>query len=124
MSDGSLRSLRFALWEPPSSSSLADEERVRSLLLTTATRETRRRWAGVIPFLTHGGLRFAAPEAFLLAAPSFQLDPSLHYTGASFVAALELAGGWRFRWGGCVANQKGACRQPRRDRRSRDPRSG
>jgi hypothetical protein len=35
----SLRSLRIALWSPPTSSSFADEERVCSLLLSTAARD-------------------------------------------------------------------------------------
>jgi hypothetical protein len=38
--DFSLRSLRFAFWKPPFSSSLAAEKRVCSLLLTAAARET------------------------------------------------------------------------------------
>ena len=41
LSDGSLRSLRIALWSPPTSSSFADEKRVPSLLLSTAARDPR-----------------------------------------------------------------------------------
>jgi hypothetical protein len=42
MSDGSLRSLRFALDSRLVRRPLRTEERVRSLLLTTAARETQR----------------------------------------------------------------------------------
>ena len=38
--DCSLRSLRIALWSPPISSSLGDERRVPSLLLSTAARDS------------------------------------------------------------------------------------
>jgi hypothetical protein len=39
MFDCSLRSLRIALWNPPTSSSLGYERRVPSLLLSTAARD-------------------------------------------------------------------------------------
>jgi hypothetical protein len=42
--DCSLRSLWIALQSPPTSSSLADEKRVCSLLLSTAARDPRVNW--------------------------------------------------------------------------------
>ena len=46
---------RIALLNPPSSSSLAEEQRLRSLLLTTAARDSRRSQpAGLKKMLSYG----------------------------------------------------------------------
>ena len=59
MFDCSLRSLRIALWSPPTSSSLGDEKRVPSLLLSTAAHDPGER----CPVVTHEPARAAGPPA-------------------------------------------------------------
>jgi uncharacterized protein (DUF1015 family) len=68
----SLRSLRIALWSPPTSSSLGDERHVSSLLLNTAARDPWNPCA-VPRFEPFAAIRYATEDLVSVIAPPYDV---------------------------------------------------